>query len=281
MPAAETKDVYGKPETVGTISNPNVTESSGMAASKCAEDLLWTHNDSGDANLIFAFDAEGTDLGTFIVDGSVNKDWEDIASFKDTEGKCHLLIGDIGDNGLRRAELTVYKIPEPEVRKNGRKPGIPDATRPAAEIRFTYPDERYDAETLMVHPVSGDIYVVTKRINGPAQVFKVGNAVAALPRNEAVKMGEVSAPTLPAGLFTGGDISSDGSRVIITDYFYGYELRLDSAGDFDRIWSAPMTRVDLGSRKQGESVCYSRDGRRLFAGSERAGSPLIAVTSKD
>lgn len=280
--AQDTVQSYGPPETLGSIGNPNVTESSGMAASHCEDDVFWTHNDSGDANLLFAFDAVGKDLGAFIVNGSTNKDWEDIASFKGSDGICYLLIGDIGNNGMNRTEMTVYKVREPKILRDKNSNAVPEVTAKAETIRFDYGGDVFDAETLMIHPASGDIYIVTKQISGAAKVFKVGNAASPQPKNTAVEVGELSAPSLPAGLFTGGDISPDGKRVVVTDYFYGYELRLGQSSEgFDGIWKGTLKRVDLGSRKQGESVCYSKDGKRIFAGSERAGSPLISVTLND
>lgn len=277
------KTFHAPAEAVGTIQNPKVSESSGMAASHCADDVLWTHNDSGDANLIFALDPTGRDLGTYIVDGSSNRDWEDIASFRDKDGDCFLLIGDIGNNHMKRSERIVYKVREPKLDTDRKPNPVPGLTGRAEIIKFTYGQETFDAETLMVHPGSGDIYVVTKSLSGAAKVFRVGNVNDTKADGVAVEVGEIATPSLPAGLFTGGDISPDGTRVIVTDYFYGYELRLDSPSEsFDEIWKKPMTRVDLGSRRQGESVCYSKDGTRLFAGSERSGSALnMVVLSED
>lgn len=270
---------YGAPVVIGSIKNPNVNESSGIAASRCREGVFWTHNDSGDANLLFSFNGEGTDLGTFIVKDAENKDWEDIASYRDRTGQCFILIADIGNNGMGRAEFKVYKVPEPVVGPANGEGGVPKTTAPAEAIRFTYGDERYDAESLLVHPLTGDIYVVTKQLSGGASVFKVGNADDAGRRIAAAKVGEIAAPTLPAGLFTGGDVSPDGMRVMVTDYFFGYELVLpDPRLPFDEIWEQPLKKVDLGTRKQGESVCYTTDGKNIVAGSERAGSPLVSVS---
>lgn len=48
--------------------------------------------------------------------------------------------------------------------------------------------------------------------------------------------------------------------------------RVDGAQNVDR------ESVDLGDRKQGEGVSYSRDGRSLFASSEKRNSPLYVIT---
>ena len=44
------------------ISDPRITESSGLAASKLHPGVYWTHNDSGDGPYVYAIDsATGTD----------------------------------------------------------------------------------------------------------------------------------------------------------------------------------------------------------------------------
>ena len=66
----------------GRVSHCEITESSGIAASKCQSDVLWTHNDSGDNAFIFALDSTGEKLGTWKVSNAKNIDWEDIAEIK-------------------------------------------------------------------------------------------------------------------------------------------------------------------------------------------------------
>ena len=40
-------------------------------------------------------------------------------------------------------------------------------------MTFTYPNGSNNAETILVHPQIGDIYVVTKKESGPAGVFRI------------------------------------------------------------------------------------------------------------
>jgi len=79
-------------------------------------------------------------------------------------------------------------------------------------------------------------------------------------------------------VITGGNISPDGRRVALCDYFQGYEMALPAgAANFDVIWNQRMTGFDLGKRKQGESITYRLDGKALLATSEGKQSPLIQV----
>src|SRR5687767_3394126 len=92
-----TASAWEKPGIVGEIRSAEITESSGLAASRCQPNVLWTHNDSGDGPYIYAIDPSGANLGTFKVPNAENEDWEDIAGFKDTDGRCYLFIGEIGN----------------------------------------------------------------------------------------------------------------------------------------------------------------------------------------
>jgi hypothetical protein len=74
-------------------------------------------------------------------------------------------------------------------------------------------------------------------------------------------------------------MSPDGRGLMLCDLKGGYELVLpEGAVDPDAIWRQSALTVDLGDRKQGEGVSYGRDGRSLFASSERKNSPLYVIT---
>ena len=271
------------PQIVGRITNKEITESSGLAASKCTPNLFWTHNDSGDDAFIYALSETGKSLGTWKVNGAENNDWEDIAGFKDSNGVCYLLVGDIGDNQGKRPDHKIYRFREPNVALTDMptvRENAPE-TEPATAITFTYPDGRYNSETLLVHPASGEIYVVTKRVNGPAGVYKIGSAFGSVANVTAVKVADVKVPAIPNGTLTGGDISPDGRHLIICDYASAYELSLHAdSRQFDDIWKAEPSIIDLGKREVGEAVCYSADGKSIFATSEDLDAPFIKVSRK-
>ena len=166
---------FGSPVVIGTIKSTDITESSGIAASRCQNGVLWTHNDSGDDAFIFAINFKGDNLGTWKIPNAQNIDWEDIAAYKDKSGKCFLYIGEIGDNKAKREEHSIYRVAEPIVTPTGATSSrqSPLTSENASVVRFSYPERNSDAETLMVDPKSGDIYVVTKHISGPAGVFRL------------------------------------------------------------------------------------------------------------
>jgi hypothetical protein len=279
--SAELSADYNKAVIVGTIESNEISESSGLAASLCQPDVLWTHNDSGGGEFIFAINSKGRHLGVWRVANARNADWEDIAAFKDASGTCFLYIGDIGNNKLERVEHKVYRVKEPVISGAGASSSkkAPLETEPADAAAFKYPDSSHDAEALIVQPGTGDVYVLTKRIDGPSLVFRIKPMFGA--STEADMAGKVALPAVPNGLITGSSISPDGRRVILCDYSAGYELKLpDNASGFGDIWNSTPVPVDLGDRKQGEAVAFSSDGPSIFATSEKKNSPVIQVKQK-
>jgi hypothetical protein len=108
---------YGSPAKLATIANPSVTESSGLTASRTLPGAYWTHNDSGDGPFIYAFNTRGESLAVFRVTGANARDWEDIASGPGPQpNRPYLYIGDIGDNNAKRADIVIYRIPEPDLK---------------------------------------------------------------------------------------------------------------------------------------------------------------------
>jgi hypothetical protein len=269
---------YRKARIIGKIESNEITESSGLVASKCQENVLWTHNDSGDNAFVFAINTAGKKLGTFRVKGAINVDWEDIAAYKNADGECFLYIGDIGNNARARSNLVVYLVKEPLVSPSGASSSKknPIETENSKAIKFVYSDSRHDAETLLVHPQTADIYIVTKELSSPASVYKLANNYASDKINKLEKITDLSVPAIPNGFLTGGDISSDGKKVVVCDYFAAYEFALpENSKNFEEIWKQKPLTISIGEREQGEAVCYSFDGKSIFATSEKKNSPIF------
>lgn len=280
--AAEFSSDYAKPVVVGRIESGDVQESSGLAASLCQSNVYWTHNDSGDDAFLFAMSEQGKNLGTYRVTNARNSDWEDIASYKSTDGTCYLYIGDIGNNKLERPELRVYRIKEPVLSDAGPSSNAKNAlaTEPADFTAFRYQDTPHNAETLMVHPQTGDLYVLTKRLEGPSLVFKFKPQFGSEQPVLAVKVGEVAVPAVPNGLLTGGAISPDAKRVILCDYSAGYELSLNGNAGFDEVWKSKPVAIDLGDRKHGEAITFSPDGKAIVGTNEGKKAEIFEVKMK-
>ncbi len=283
--AQEQSTGYEAPVQLATLENQSINESSGIAASRRNKDIFWTHNDSGDEAFLYAVDRQGKHCGVWRVKGAQAQDWEDMAAWKDAKsGKSYLYIGDIGNNSKRREFLTVYRIVEPVItaKDSATTKEKPAETTPAEALKLKYPEGNFDAEALMIHPQTGDLYIITKVMGAAAKVFKLKAPFMQQKEARLIEVAEVQVPNQFIGFLTGGDISPDGHRVALCDYLSAFEITLpDQKGiAFDEIWKQPVQVLNIGKRKQGEAICYSADGMALLATSEVLPCPLIEITRK-
>jgi hypothetical protein len=274
---------YGPAETIADLQDTSIKESSGLAASRTTAGIFWTHNDSGDGPFIYAFDHRGRRKGVWRVREAAARDWEDMAAGPGPDrNRNYLYIGDIGDNSERRSEIVVYRVPEPKITPAGASStnAKPTLTETAESIRLRYPDGPHDAEALLVHPVTGAIYIVIKIMFATVGVYEA----SAWPGDDGVRtlsrLGELKIPSLFGGMITGGAISPNGRRVALCDYIQAYEIVLTGREPFDSIWKQPLTTIALGNRQQGEAITYRLDGKALLATSEGLPTPLVQVVRR-
>jgi hypothetical protein len=177
----------------------------------------------------------------------------------------------------------VYRVAEPKLTpadKTSTK-AKPKTTAAADAIRLRYPDGKFDAETLLVHPTTGNLYIITKVMLANAVVYEATAPFVTGQVTTLKRIGEIKVPSLLGGALTGGSISPDGHRVALCDYLQGYELLLPrSSKNFNDIWKQKITGFNLGQREQGESITYRADGKALLATSEGKRPPLIQVELK-
>ncbi len=259
--------VYKKPEQVATMGNKDLTESSGLAASRKTPGVWWSHNDSGGKPRLYVFDNAGKDLGYFTVSGATNIDWEDMAAGPCPDGKSCLYIGDIGDNARKRSKIVMYRVPEPSV-ENVKNQGV---TGPADVFTLQYPDGAHDCEALLVHPKTRDVYLFTKANDGTTTAYRLPGT--AEPGSH--KLEKVVTLNFTNDLVTGGDFSPLGDQLVLRGYTYGLVFRVDAAGV--PVKDAKPTQIDTGATIQGEAIAYATDGMSLWVTSERLPTPLIRV----
>ena len=250
----------GRP--MGKIESEALRELSGIAASRRNPGVLYVHNDSGDAPQIYAINEKAQLLGTCHIRGTTERDWEDIAvgPGPDLDRPC-VYIGDIGDNGAKRPEIIVYRVPEPKV--DAVTPFNQMTIGPAEALRLVYPDKPRDAETLLVDPLTRDIYIISKRELAP-RVYR-----AAYPQSttQQIKLEQVA--VLPLGTFpTGGDVSPDGRRVIVRGMFNAAIWERPASEPLWQAFSGPPKAIPIAQEPQGEAICFDSKGAGYFTISE-------------
>ncbi|MGC4123168.1 MAG: hypothetical protein QM765_53095 [Myxococcales bacterium] len=184
---------------------PTVLEElSGLAMSEAHPGVLFAHNDSGDSAHFFALDFDGNLLGEFVLTGATAVDWEDIAIGPCPAGRC-VYLGDIGDNNQVRTDYAVYRVPVPDVDVGDRLGTVAVSWE---RLPFQYPSgAKWNAETLLVHPQSGDVYVVNKLSAGKAStVFKFPQPLTPGVQVTLTLVAKLPVPGLLDTQLTGGDI---------------------------------------------------------------------------
>ncbi|HZO89945.1 MAG TPA: hypothetical protein VFB38_16565 [Chthonomonadaceae bacterium] len=267
---------------LGNLTDTRIAESSGLTASRRTPGVLWTHNDSGDGPYLYALDRKGRTLARYTVPNATNVDWEDIAIGPGADGKPALYIGDIGDNSHHRDDTAVYRIPEPKV--DASQTAQEAVTAPAEKLPYVYPDGYHDAETLMVHPKTGEVFLVTKESSGVSGVYAflmplTPGIQTTLRRVGTLRFASSFTGTLGLAdrLATAGDIAPDGSRLVVRTYLRAYEWAIAPGQSVAGALAGKPRWLILPFTRQGESICYRLDGRAWLLTSEGASSPLYEI----
>jgi len=249
----------------GVIQSPQITEASGLAASRKNPGVLWTHNDDG-APYVYALTPEGKHLAVCNLNGAKNRDWEDIAVGPGPDPNVdYLYIGDIGDNDSRHKSIKVYRVPEPPIDANQADGVI--FVRSFDTIEMVYPDGPRNAETLMVDPLTKDIYIISKE--EPGRVYR-----AAYPQSTTGKTTLEYVAKLPWGTATGGDISPDGQMIIVRNYFSASVWRRPKDAPLWMAFEGRECKVPLILERQGEAICFDANGAGYYTTSEHKNQPI-------
>lgn len=260
--------VCAAPTASGALTDTALNEISGVVASVAHPGVFWVHNDSGDTARFFAIDATGKRLATITVSGASATDWEDIARGPCPQGTC-LFLADIGDNAEARGSYTVYRVPEPA--------NVADGAVTAERLDFTYPDGSHNAETLLVHPVTGAITIVTKVFVGESSIFE---SPLPLTPGTPMVMKDKGAVKPPSGvvLFTGGDVHPSGKGVLLRTYSDLWYYPLSAGASVASALAGAPCKVPVASENQGEAVGFLADGKGYLTIGEGVGVKVNRTT---
>jgi hypothetical protein len=223
---------------------PEVQESSGLAVSRRTPGVLWTHNDSGHAAVLFALDTAGAVIGRVRVPIRT-RDWEDISAARCAASDC-LYIADIGDNRAARPRVSIYRVPEPA-------PGDAETAPPEA-FTAAYADGPHNAEAMFV--IGADLFIVTRDRTGG--VYK-----AALSGSRELTFRRISQLGLAA--VTDAEASRDGISVVVRT---SHEAVLYRAEELLRGGNAPYLRIPIDGLREAQGEGVALDGNMLFLSSE-------------
>ncbi|SHM43194.1 SdiA-regulated domain-containing protein [Flavobacterium xinjiangense] len=254
----------------------NLKEVSGVSYSP-DNNMLWTLEDSGNANAIYALNNSGTIVKTVTIENTKNIDWEDIT--KDKAG--NLYVGDFGNNENIRQDLCIYKMDKKSL-DNGN-------AIPAYKISFAYPQQKEfpPKKSALLFDVEGffefknNFYLFTKNrskgFDGTSYLYKVPNVAGF---HQAQFLGEFkTCDDFNHCAITSASISPDDSKVVVLSHD---KIWLFENFTGDNFLKGIKTQLSLNHFSQKEAICF-KDNETLIIADEKTkkiGGNVYEVTLK-
>ncbi len=254
------------------VASAELDELSGVVESRRAPGVFFTHNDSGDTACFFALDRAGRLLAEYALDGATAVDWEDVAIGPCGDAQC-LYFADIGDNGVSRSNYAVYRVREPEA-PTSPPARVQPVDVPWERLPVRYPDGSHNAETLLSHAATGDLYVITKVESGSSAVYRFPAASQGAAETTLTRVATLDLPASGAVLVTGGSLHPCEPRLLVRTYVKLFEYALPEGRPFEAIFGATAREVPVRAERQGEAVSWRANGRGYVTVSEGSGPAL-------
>lgn len=258
-------DGFNDAQDLGVIENNQIKESSGIVASYRNKGFIWTHNDSGDKNRIFAMDANGKGTREFFLAGTNNRDWEAISMATFPEGSF-IYVGDIGDNNNEFPTSTIYRVPEPEIIASTPQS---NTLQNVQKITYKYSDGSRDAEAFLIDQSSKDIFIISKR-ESSKRLYRLPYPQSFTQTNTAEFVQEL---TFSAGSSTplfivDGNVSVDNKEIIIKNYLQIFHWRRNTNESIPEALKRTPKMQPYLAESQGEGICFAQDGSGYYTLSE-------------
>ena len=253
------------------VQDGGLSEISGIAISAADPDLLWVHEDSAGPTVLTALGLDGRTRGTITLEGVTNVDWEDIALGPCGAQTC-LFVGDFGDNGWSRDEVSILRIEEPAPQADGFAHVVTPEVLP-----YTYVDGPVDAEALFID-ASGLPVVVDKRMDGTARLHRLPELTPGVPvvAEELATIVTTEGEGNLASAVTAADLRRDGVLLLIRTYGKLLEYPVGEGG-LAGLGEVQWRELPRGIELQGEAAAWSPDGLSAWHLAETANATMWEV----
>ncbi|WP_077923942.1 PE-PGRS family protein [Spirosoma sp. 209] len=242
-----------------------IDEASGIADSQTMNGYLWVEEDSGNPSQLNLLSHAGKLIGRIHIPGVMNRDWEDLAIGPGPQsGVSYLYVADIGDNAGGNAENYIYRLAEPT--------SLTAMVSSVDRIAFRYADGPHDAETLLLDPLTRDLWIVTKAAD-KARLYQLAYPQTTASVSTATFRGEV-----PLSLVTSGSISPDGTDIVLKTYVGIAYWRRTTKEGLDAVLTTQQPRsLPYLIEPQGEAIGFDKAGNGFFTLSERGNAASVTL----
>ena len=245
---------FAAPVKLGVI-DERLPEASGIASSVVNPGYIWAHNDGQNPADVFLVDtaAHVKMICHLPVD---NRDWEDIAVGPGPEnGKTYVYVGEIGDNNAVFDIKYIYRFEEPLADSAERKITLTDT------LKIQMSDGKRDTETMMIDPLSKDLYLISKREDS-VMIYKVSQPFT----NQVMIARNVG--TIPYFKIVAGSFSADGTEILLKDYDHIYYWTRSKDETLEQALLRKPQELPYEREAQGEAITWRLDGKGYYTLSE-------------
>jgi len=238
-----------------------INECSGMTTLEGK--TLWVIEDGGNKDILYGLDLKGKVQKEFKVSNAKNKDWEALTS--DSLG--NLYIGDFGNNGNKRKNLVIHKLPNPFQEKGDKIPASPIAFRYPDQKAFPPPfdNRRFDSEAFF--HFGSRLYIITKNrsdpFDGTAHIYSIPDSTGTYTARKELQF--KTCENRSKCSVTDAALSPNGNRLALLGYGTLWIFENFREIGFGK---GPTRTIDLGGRTQLEAICFI-DDQLLYLADER------------
>ena len=252
--SSDNAKTFSEPTKLGII-DERLPEASGIASSVVNPGYIWAHNDGQNPAEVFLIDttAHVKMICRLPVD---NRDWEDIAVGPgSTPGKTYVYVGEIGDNKAIHDTKIIYRFEEPTADVAEKDIVLTDT------LTILMSDGKRDTETMMIDPLSSDLYLISKREDSVG-VYRVRQPFTREP------MTAEKVATIPYFKIVAGSFSPDGLEILLKDYDHVYYWKRSKDESLEQALLRKPEHLPYEREAQGEAITWKQDGSGYYTLSE-------------
>lgn len=258
-----------------SITDPRLTEISGIVHSTTHENIGWVHNDSGDTARVFAVDLiSGQVAGAYTLSGIDAYDWEDIAIHHDPSGgPSTIYIADTGDNFERREEARIHAFVEPSVLADAQVISQVETMR----VRFVQGPTNVECLTTLA---DGTLVLASKPDRAETSLFSLGafadGQVVTARAGDPISIRAAARPR--SNRVTGCDFHPASGRFVVRTYEHLLLFQPSDPASTSAIAASTPCIYATPEQYQGESVAVDPTApETLTLLSEGTDQPILSV----